>query len=631
MVKKFWKTFVTYLVTFVMTFSVVLSMSGCDLLGVFSSSIGDSSSTEPKETYTFVYDTNYEGGRDRTIEIAAGKMASQYNPTRTGYILDGWFYESDCKTPYDFATPVNQDTTIYALWTSENSIVYHEVTFDYGEGFEKVLSCRAGKEIASYTVMESQRLGYEIVGWYKDKGLTQEFVLNQDLVEGAMTLYAKYVQDEAIKYTEDGDFDFENVKISIGFNDGHSVQQQNWVKTVIEEFNQSHEGKIEVSIAKNSEAPSLVFNQTEMLNTKYSNYIPMTDALEMAGKSFTETQYYKDQINDCYINGKLYTMPIGSFVPVVVYNKSLMNKYNPNGDAIESHEDFMELLEKVEAGEGSKDSWQGTLTMSISWDMAEIASNNFYIQNNLPLYSLNENGKYSNQWLKDSATTERMLNATNDFRNMFVKEDAICKITGKIWTSGQEGVKWSYIGTGESFMGVMGTPNTNSICGYKNGQSGKTLFDKTVGAMPISYLFASQGDEASSDRIFVKNFSLAIPKYSKNDMEEVAAAAVFAEFMSKYCDRSAESYIYPANKLAQKNMFNNLRKHWSVDYLLAYCGNPENFYTYPGGAYEYNVINTVHSKFLTNALYWLDDDATDEQVMAEIVTLCTNINKEIGV
>ena len=589
-------------------------------------------SAEPsvKDRYVFVYNVNYAGGRNRTVEIAAGKTASQYNASRSGYVLDGWFYEKECETVYDFATPVNKDTTIYALWTDENTIVYHDVTFDYGEGFTKTGKYRDGKSVDSYTVMESQKLGYDIVGWFLDESLTDEFVLDVDPVESEITLYAKYVPAEGVSYTDDGDFDFQDVKITIGFEDNHGIGKNSGVAALIDDFNRAYQGKISASIGDSGEAASIVFNQTELINRRYSNYFSMEEALALAGKSFSQTQYYQNQINDCYIDGALYTMPVGSFVPMVVYNKSLMEKYNPVGVLPNSHDAFMQLLQTVHEGESKKETWQGTLTMSISWDMMEIAANNFYLQNDLPLYSVGTNGRYGNQWLNDTAATERILRATNDFRDMFIKENSVGRITGQLWGSGEKAVKWSYVGSGDSFMGVMGVPNANSIFGYRVNQSGRTLFEKTVGVMPVYHVFASQSVGDSSQKIFVKNFSLAIPKYSKNDMAEVAAAAVFADFMSKYCEKISEAYIYPANKLAQRNMFNGLQRYWAVDYLFAECGDPSDFYTYPGASYEYNVINSIHSSFLTNKLYWLDDNAADEAVMNEIETLCKKINEEIG-
>lgn len=620
MLNRSWKKWIAQVMVCLMTLLVVFPLVSCK-------------ESEPQSTYTFVYDTNYQGGNKRTVQVGAGKTASNWSVSRAGYVLDGWFYESGCVNQYNFSTPVNEDTTVYALWTSRSEIVYSAVTFDYGDGLVKTQDCRQGKPIANTSVMKSQKLGYEIEGWYLDNEYTDEFVLDEDIVQGAITLYAKYEKMDGVAYTEDGDFIFDGVEIRVKFQDSHSMSEKGAI--VIEEFNRAYEGQIKAYIAGKDEGGTLVYDQTEKLNTASQNYFPMEDALALAGKALNEDEYYRNQINDSYIGDKLYTMPIGSWVPAIVYNRSLMKKYNGDGQSEgtlpSSYTEIMALLNKVENGEGTREDWQGTLTMSSTWDMMEISSNNFYIQNGLPLYELGNDGRCSNQWEKDNATLAKMLAATKRFYDTYVKAGSIGKLTGTdLWGSSKKGTRWKYVGTGQSFMAVMGTCSTQRICGYSVNQSEKTLYEKTLGVMPISHLFASQGDEESSQKIFVKNFSLAIPKYSKNDMKQVAAAAVFADFMSKYSEPMTQSYLYPANKLAQENMFNQTRAFWAVDYMFAYCGEPENFFTYPGGAFEYNVINTVHSQFLTNRLYWLDNP-TDEQLLAEIATLCENINTEIGV
>ncbi len=38
-------------------------------------------------------------------------------PTRNGYTFDGWYIDSECKTIYDFTTPVTANITLYAKWT----------------------------------------------------------------------------------------------------------------------------------------------------------------------------------------------------------------------------------------------------------------------------------------------------------------------------------------------------------------------------------------------------------------------------------------------------------------------------------------------------------------------------------
>ena len=629
MKEKFLKTRITRIASCVMALFTVMSVSGCSAEGIFGGS-GNQTQTEVKESCTFVYDLNYAGSKNRTLSISKGKKASNYNPSRFGFVFEGWFCEKECLTPYDFTKSVNQDTTIYALWVEESSIVYHNVTLDYGDGVVAVEKCRDGRIIPTYSIKQSQKFGYDIVGWYLDPEYTQEFAIASEVITSDITLYAKYEYSSGIKFTEDGDFDFNNVEITVSFRDNHDTSTKKWVQTLLDEFNQAYEGQISVSLVDKEQNGTLIYNSTSVLNEKKNDFYSMEEVLAMVGKDFDKNEYYENWINDCYVDGKLYSMPIGAFVPVIGYNRSLMDKYN--GGAIPTdHATLMDLLERVSQGEGKNSDWQSTVSMSLSWDMKEIVTNNFYVQNGLSLYSTGEDGRLANQWLQDEATKQKTFNSINWFRDMFIKDGSIGKMKGYAWSSGKSGVDWTWVGNGKSFMGIMGTPNMNQHFGWRTNQTEKTLWTKTVGAMPVSYFFATEGDEETSKRIFVQNYSLAIPKLVESDTAEVAAAAVFADFASKYCEDSTESYLYPANKVAQYNAFNSLDRHWCVDYILAECGDPNDFYTYPGTTYEYDVIATLQSSFLMKDLCWVDDDANDEDVWAVIEKFCKNINKEAGV
>ena len=629
MKRKFWKTRGMRIAACLLAVTTMVAVGGCSADGSSAMKSCSNSKSEVKSSYTFTYDLNYVGSQNRTISLGAGKKASNYKASRYGYELEGWFCEKECITPYNFANPVNKDTTIYALWTDLSTIVSYTVTFDYGDGVTTSEKYREGKTISAYSVMSSQKFGYDIVGWYLDEAYTQEFKLGSDPVTGEMTLYAKYEPSSGVDYTEDGDFQFENVEITLAFKDDHSTKDKKWVQTLIDEFNDSYAGQISVSVVASSEKPTLVYNQTAALNAKSNEFYPIEDVLDIVGKQFDANEYYENWINDCYIDGVLYTMPIGAFVPVIGYNRNLLNKYG--GVLPTDHDSFMALLEQVQTGESVNEDWQGVISTSYSWDMTQIVSNNFYVQNNLPLYSVGENGKMANQWLDSDESKARALTSINWFRDTFVKFGSIGKVWGTAWQTGTKGVDFTWVGNGKSFMGVMGSPNLNSIFGWRTDQTEKTLWTKTVGAMPISYLFAAAGDEEASKRIYVQNYSLGIAKYSTDEVEKVAAAAVFADFASKYCEDCTESYLYPANKVAQYNAFHSLTRPWCVDYLLEYCGEPENFYTYPGAMYEYNVAVTTQSTFLLKDLYWVDDEATDEEVLAVIEKFCKKINKEMGV
>lgn len=54
-----------------------------------------------------------------TQTIAEGDTAASGQTTRTGYTFRGWSTDKDNYTAFDFATPVNEDLTLYAFWDAD--------------------------------------------------------------------------------------------------------------------------------------------------------------------------------------------------------------------------------------------------------------------------------------------------------------------------------------------------------------------------------------------------------------------------------------------------------------------------------------------------------------------------------
>ena len=68
----------------------------------------------------FQVNFNSNGGTsvDSLTDLALDSTATEPgNPVREGYIFGGWYTDSDLTQPYNFATPVTGDLTLYAKWT----------------------------------------------------------------------------------------------------------------------------------------------------------------------------------------------------------------------------------------------------------------------------------------------------------------------------------------------------------------------------------------------------------------------------------------------------------------------------------------------------------------------------------
>ena len=106
-------------------------------------------------------------------------------PTKTGYAFAGWYADSGLTTPFNFATPVTADTTLYAKW-----LVNHTVSFQ----------SNGGSAVASQTVSDGRtatqpadptRTGHTFVRWCSDAGLTTAYSFSTP-VTADTTLYAQW-------------------------------------------------------------------------------------------------------------------------------------------------------------------------------------------------------------------------------------------------------------------------------------------------------------------------------------------------------------------------------------------------------------------------------------------------------
>jgi uncharacterized repeat protein (TIGR02543 family) len=66
--------------------------------------------------YLVTFDTN--GGSEIASLVVAkgGKIERPEDPTKTGFLFDGWFSDAKLETPWNFDMPVTNDMTLYASW-----------------------------------------------------------------------------------------------------------------------------------------------------------------------------------------------------------------------------------------------------------------------------------------------------------------------------------------------------------------------------------------------------------------------------------------------------------------------------------------------------------------------------------
>ena len=115
--------------------------------------------------------------------------ASAAEPTglsKTGYTLDGWYTDKDCRTAYDFSSKVTGDITLYAKW----NINSYKVSFD-SNGGSSVAAQSVNYNTATSKPADPSKTGFTFAGWFTDKDCTTAYDFSSK-VTGDITLYAKW-------------------------------------------------------------------------------------------------------------------------------------------------------------------------------------------------------------------------------------------------------------------------------------------------------------------------------------------------------------------------------------------------------------------------------------------------------
>ncbi|MDT2659532.1 InlB B-repeat-containing protein [Enterococcus hulanensis] len=153
-----------------------------------------------KEKFDVVFDSN--GGSavtKQTIEDG-GKATKPSDPTKAGYIFEGWYKEQTFLTPFDFTNEtITENVTLYAKWKQEDiTIPSHQVTFELDNGDAPIKQeVQDGEKLTR--PQDPTKSGYKFAGWYKDSQHTQVFDFDKETISSSLSLYAKWEKLEEYK------------------------------------------------------------------------------------------------------------------------------------------------------------------------------------------------------------------------------------------------------------------------------------------------------------------------------------------------------------------------------------------------------------------------------------------------
>ena len=170
-------------------------------------------------SYKVTFDTN-GGSKVSGQSVEWNKLAAkpETEPVKEGYTFGGWYTDKDCKTEYDFATPVKADVTIYAKWTINS----YKVTFN----------SLGGSNIASQKVVYNDmaknpespvRKNCGFGGWYTDKSFTEQYDFSKPVTQN-VKLYAKWYKASANKKNVEVKKGKSTSSVKIKVNDGDEIK-----------------------------------------------------------------------------------------------------------------------------------------------------------------------------------------------------------------------------------------------------------------------------------------------------------------------------------------------------------------------------------------------------------------------
>ncbi len=564
---------------------------------------GQTGEQQVKSEYTVTFVFGYEGAQNVVKTVQAGRRVTAPVPdSRTGYAFGGWYEDGSfaaSSTPFDFTTVIEKDYTLYAKWDAQ--AVKHVVTFnmDHAGIADKTAEVASGATIPAASVPQSERLGYVVTGWCTDKtdAAGTAFDVSTGTVNSDMTLYAVYGRDPSVPLNEDGSIKYEDVEIQIAtlFYD---PAINTMIANAAARFNLESElnGKhITVSVLADkiyfekdweevgpnvtatlySTAYPFALNQdaSRPYVTHSENFYSAADVYDFAGLEFNADNYFTDAVRDCYCDGRLFSVPVMTSVPVLAYNKAMMQTYN-EGKLPSSYSEFAALLKKIYAEESKTNDEFASAEISLGWPFYECASYAPFIQNDSE-YTKLINGQIVNDWELSLDGANKPVTALNNMIDLF-------------------GVKGSCGGKSANNLNVYNdVASGKAFCGLVTSfYDGKRIMENSsaVGVLPLSGLFSDDG--VNRMQIPVYNYGVQFYKNTNASLVQIAAAAEFADWLSKnYARYASGTYLYPLEKnAAQKFDTDYAQNNDGKFFKLA--GNSNNFRTLDGFIYSKTVFNT---------------------------------------
>ena len=231
-------------------------------------------------------------------------------------------------------------------------------------------------------------------------------------------------------------------------------------------------------------------------------------------------------------------------------------------------------MEEAYDGEiGSNPDFIGAFAPYQSWSWREAPSYAAFVQNGADYYEYD--GGYVNRW-NDPDVFKNAVKAMENTYDLFGVNGA-CH-GGE--ASEDQGGAITKVRNGDALIGMVTYPeNARDIASNSS----------TLGVLPLSGLFTDSAGEQAG-QIPVHTIGIAFYRASDVSLTELAAAAVFTDYVSRNSYRFAETGWYPVRQsVVESDTFQNSTN--STVQTLRKVGEPENFRSLDGSRRGKAIVN----------------------------------------
>lgn len=139
-------------------------------------------------THSVTYKANGGTGSD-VVDATATTIAANTFTAPSGKVFAGWNTQADGEgTAYAVGANVSSDLELYAQWVDGYTVSFN--LQDHGSAIASV-DVAAGGKVTKPTNPTAE--GYSFRGWYKEAGCTNAWDFDNDVINAATTLYAKWL------------------------------------------------------------------------------------------------------------------------------------------------------------------------------------------------------------------------------------------------------------------------------------------------------------------------------------------------------------------------------------------------------------------------------------------------------